>query len=160
MIRFLFGLLLALVMNNVTAEKVFEDEIVWASESDPIVKQAIKDARATLSSFLKKYDENVPNIESFKLKVMISDENGTEHFWLIPFNPLENGKYQGIIANEPRLVKNVKLGQSFIFSEEMISDWGYVEDGKQIGSYTICALFKTMPKEQVEFYRKNHGFQC
>ena len=158
--RLTIGLFLTLILFNVAAEQSLEDEVVWASESDPIMKQAIKDARETLGSFLKKYKKNTPNTESYKLKVMISDENGTEHFWIIPFTPLGNGKFQGTIANEPSLVKVVKFGQLFAFTEEMVSDWGYVEDGKQIGSFTICALFKSMPKEQVEFYRKNHGFEC
>ena len=46
------------------------------------------------------------------------------------------------------------------FTRDEISDWGYVKDGRQIGSYTICVIFKKMPKDQADYYRKNHGFDC
>jgi len=43
---------------------------------------------------------------------------------------------------------------------EQISDWGYVLNGKQIGSYTVCVLFKTMPEKDVARYKRDHGFSC
>lgn len=152
-------LFIVLFSSSVHSEKRDENEIVWAHESDPTMKEAIKEARATLDSFLKRYKSNYPNVHDYKLKVMIQDENGTEHFWVQPFRPAKRG-FEGILANEPKIVKNVEHGQLISFTKDMISDWGYVLNGKQYGSYTVCALFKSMPKEQVEYYRKNHGFQC
>ena len=148
------------IMQSAQGVERDENEIVWAHEEDPVMVEAIKQARVTLDSFLKKYQENIPNVESYKLKVMLTDDNGTEHFWVTPFRPAQNGGFEGILANEPRVVRTVTHGELIQFSKSMVSDWGYVENGKQIGSFTICALFQSMPAEQVEYYKKNHGFQC
>jgi len=153
-------LILLLFMQTAYSESRDENEIVWAHEEDPVMVEAIKNARKTLGGFLQKYAENIPNVNSYKLKVMVTDSNGTEHFWVTPFRTTKDGGYEGVLSNEPRIVKSVSYGQMIKFDKQMISDWGYVEGGKQIGSFTICALFKTMPKEQVEYYKTNHGFVC
>ncbi len=149
-----------LISQNVLGIERDENEIVWADEKDPVMVEAIKEARATLDTFLRKYKSNIPNVTSYKLKVMLTDENGTEHFWVTPFRPAKSGGFEGVLANEPRIVRNVKQGEMIQFTRSIVSDWGYVENGKQFGSFTVCALFRTMPKEQVTYYKKNHGFQC
>ena len=59
-----------------------------------------------------------------------------------------------------QVVRNVRGGQTIQFKESDISDWGYEKNGRQVGSYTVCALFKQMPPDQVKYYRENHGFDC
>lgn len=151
-----------LIISSVYAEKPSArgDEVVMANDDDPVMAEAIKKARATLDDFLKRYESKKPNVDDYKLKVMITDKHGTEHFWVQPFKQKKDGSFEGTLANSPQIVRSVTAGQKVTFKRDKISDWGYVEDGKQFGSYTVCALFKSMPKEQVEYYRKNHGFQC
>jgi len=158
--KFYFTIILSILSFTSIAETRDENEIVWADKEDPVMVSAIKKARSTLKGFLDRYVSNIPNVADYKLKVMIEDANGVEHFWVQPFRPAKNGGFEGILANEPRIVKSVKYGEIVSFNKDMITDWGYVENGKQYGSYTICALFQSMPKDQVEYYRKNHGFQC
>ncbi|MBW0149027.1 YegJ family protein [Marinobacter arenosus] len=153
-------LLILLIAHSAQAGQLDEDEVVWVEGEDPVMIEAIQNARRTLDSFLQKHSDNIPNVESYKLKVMVSDSNGTEHFWVTPFRAIVNGKFEGVLANEPQVVRSVSYGQVIEFDRSMISDWGYVENGRQIGSFTICALFKSMPKEQVEYYKENHGFVC
>ena len=57
-------------------------------------------------------------------------------------------------------MRTVRAGQTLKFSRAEISDWGYLKDGRQVGSYTVCVLFKKMPKDQADYYRRNHGFDC
>jgi uncharacterized protein YegJ (DUF2314 family) len=90
---------------------------------------------------------------------MAEDSNGIETFWITHFRPLEQG-FIGEVANEPRIVKSVTWGQQLRFTREQITDWGYLKNDRQVGSFTICALFKEMPAEQVEYYRSQHGFDC
>jgi uncharacterized protein YegJ (DUF2314 family) len=99
------------------------------------------------------------NTSGYKLKVMVTDARGTEHFWITPFRATADG-FEGILANDPKIVRSVQSGQLIRFKREEISDWGYERDGRQVGSYTVCALFKKMPLEQADYYRKNHGFDC
>lgn len=51
-------------------------------------------------------------------------------------------------------------GDTIPFQRADISDWGYVQDGKQKGSFTVCVLFRRMPSEEVERYRTDYGFEC
>ncbi|WP_457155848.1 DUF2314 domain-containing protein, partial [Mesorhizobium sp. P5_C1] len=68
--------------------------------------------------------------------------------------------FAGTLANEPQSVHNVVAGQELEFTRGDISDWGYTRNGRQVGSFTVCVLFKTMSKEDVDYYRQNYGFDC
>lgn len=153
------SLLLALFSSITSAQQRDENETVLVGETDPDMVTAIKQARETLPGFLKLAAAPPSNTEGYKLKVMVTDGSKTEHFWVTPFKPLQNG-FAGVLANEPKVVGNVKKDQAVRFDESLISDWGYIKDGRQVGSFTVCALFKKMPPAQSEYYRKNHGFDC
>ena len=152
-------LIVLLVAAPALAQKRDHDEVVLAHEKDPDMVAAIRRARDTLDEFLAIAAKPPANASRFKLKVMIKDGRDTEHFWVTPFEVAGEG-FQGILANQPRVVRNVRAGQIVKFSRAEVSDWGYVKDGRQVGSFTVCALFKNMPREQAEYYRKNHGFDC
>lgn len=136
-----------------------EGEVVFVGTSDPDMVAAIKQARATLPDFLKLAANPPTGTDGYKLKVMVIDGAKTEHFWVTPFKALPEG-FAGILANDPKVVKNVKAGQVVRFDNSLISDWGYTKDGRQVGSFTVCVLFKKMPTDQADYYRKNHGFDC
>ncbi len=136
-----------------------EGEIVSVGTTDPDMIAAIKHARTTLVDFLKLAANPPVGTDGYKLKVMVIDGAKTEHFWVTPFKVLSDG-FAGVLANDPKVVKNVKAGQMVRFDYSLISDWGYTKDGRQVGSFTVCVLFKKMPLEQAEYYRKNHGFDC
>lgn len=129
------------------------------AESDPDMAEAIRKAQSTLDTFLATAAAPPAGASNFKLKVEVKDGDQSEHFWVIPFAVTAQG-FEGTLANEPNLVKTVKEGQLIRFARAEISDWGYEKNGRQVGSFTVCALFKTMPKADVEYYRKEHGFDC
>lgn len=129
------------------------------SEADKDMNAAMQNARATLDDFLKLAANPPAGAAEFKLKVMFTDKNGSEHFWVTPFEH-KNGKFSGVLANDPQIVTSVVAGENYPFTKDQITDWGYKKNGKQIGSYTVCVMFKTMPKELVARYRKDYGFDC
>ena len=135
------------------------DQVVMARDSDAHMAAAIKEARRTLPEFLKLAANPPPDTEGYKLKVKIVDGKRVEHFWVIPFEVVKGG-FSGTLANSPQIVRNVRGGQTIQFKEADISDWGYEKNGRQVGSYTVCALFQQMPPDQVMYYRDNHGFDC
>lgn len=141
------------------AQKRDENEIVLVGTTDPVMVAAIREARATLDNFLALAASPPAGTEGFKLKVVVRDGSSTEHFWVVPFRSTAEG-FEGTLANDPRIVRNVKAGQLIRFTKEEVSDWGYVKAGRQVGSFTVCALFKKMPADQADYYRKNHGFDC
>jgi uncharacterized protein YegJ (DUF2314 family) len=152
-------LMLAVVVPAGFAQKRDENEIVLVGEKDPEMVAAIQQARAELDGFLRLAEKPPAAVSGLKLKVMVRDQNGTEHFWVSPFRVVGE-RFEGTLANEPRIVRSVRNGQRIGFAREEISDWGYVRNGRQVGSFTVGVLMKKVPKEQAEYYRKNHGFDC
>jgi len=136
-----------------------ENDIVLLAQDDADMNAAIAKARATLDEFLALKASPQKGANGFRLKVALSDSNGTEHFWVIPFVETTNG-FEGTLANDPEMITGVKAGQQIKFLKKDISDWGYVKEGRQIGSFTVCAMFKHMSADEVEYYRANHGFDC
>ena len=155
----LFAIALTTCFLTVAAQQRDESEVVLVDTTDPDMVTAIKQARTTLPDFLELAANPPPGTDGYKLKVMVIDGAKTEHFWVTPFKIVPDG-FAGVIANEPKMVKNVKGGQIVHFDKSLISDWGYTKNGRQVGSFTVCVLFKKMPADQVEYYRKNHGFDC
>ncbi|QDQ25504.1 DUF2314 domain-containing protein [Chitinimonas arctica] len=158
MTKFVLAILLGIASLGAAADKI-DDQIVNVSAEDRDMNLAIGRARRTLDKFLALYREPPEGAINFKLKVMLSDDNGVEHFWFIPFKEIKGG-FAGVLANDPSIVNSVTAGQVYAFKREQITDWGYELNGKQIGSFTVCVLFKTMPKEEVARYKQDHGFVC
>lgn len=151
--------LLALALTAFSASARDSNELVASERQNPHVSAAVRHAQAGLSDFLALAAKPPANTRDFKVQVMVEDINGIETFWITHFRPLDRG-FIGEVANEPRIVKSVAWGQQLRFNREQITDWGYLNNDRQVGSFTVCALFKEMPAEQVEFYRRQHGFDC
>jgi uncharacterized protein YegJ (DUF2314 family) len=120
---------------------------------------ATAQALAKLDEFLALSETPPSGTDKFKLKVKVRDGNVTEHFWVIPFRRTEIG-FVGILADKPEEVHNVFLGQNIEFTRDDISDWGYTRNGRQVGSFTVCVMFKRMSKEDADYTHSKYGFDC
>ena len=158
MFKYIFTLIF-LVSTFSAADTKIDNQVLYVSGEDRDMSQAIEQAQSTLDDFLAKAKNPPLGSSHFKLKVRLSDGNGVEHLWFIPFKEIDGG-YKGALANEPEVVTSAIAGNIYVFKREQITDWGYELDGKQIGSFTVCVLFKSMDKEVVEKYKKDHGFDC
>ncbi|MDX1367476.1 YegJ family protein [Pseudomonas sp.] len=156
---YLIAPLLALGLTAFHATARDTNEVVSAERQNPAVSAAVRQAQAGLTDFLALAAKPPADTRDFRVQVMVEDSNGIETFWITHFRPLEQG-FIGELANEPQIVKSVTWGQQLRFTREQITDWGYLKNGRQVGSFTVCALFKEMPPEQVEFYRSQYGFDC
>ena len=120
---------------------------------------AISRARASLDQFLALADNPEPGMSVFKMKVVIRDGEDIEFFWVTPFRRAENG-FEGVLANTPDIIRNVRLGETIRFSRDDVTDWGYVRNGRQVGSFTSCVLFKYLQPQIVDYLRRTNGFDC
>ncbi|UDL88792.1 DUF2314 domain-containing protein [Mesorhizobium sp. PAMC28654] len=160
-IRTVLCLMLALApgLAGAQATDSSDDKTVMFATDDPEMAVATAKALASLDEFLALAEAPPSGTDRFKLKVKVRDGNVTEHFWVIPFRRTETG-FVGILANQPAEVHNVVLGQDIKFDRDDISDWGYTLDGRQVGSFTVCVMFKRMSKEEVDTMRDEYGFDC
>ena len=157
--RHIICIFFLIVSFGVVADSKIDDQVRYISDQDKAMLEAIKIARSKLDQFFETAKSPPPGASDFKLKVKVSDERGVEHLWFSPFKEVEGG-YAGVLVNEPNVIKSMQYGKVYAFRKSQITDWGYVLDGKQIGSYTVCVLFKSMDNDLVERYKKDHGFVC
>ena len=135
------------------------DQVEWAATNDQAMKAAIAHARATLDPFLALATSPPSGATDFKIKARVSDDVGIEHLWFTPFKEVKGG-FAGILANDPQVIKSMQSGSVYVVRREQITDWGYVQNGKQKGSFTVCVLFQSMDQAVVERYKRDHGFEC
>jgi uncharacterized protein YegJ (DUF2314 family) len=140
-------------------ERALRDEIVMDDGNNPEMAQAMQNARASLPGFLKLAQRPRPAMRAMAVKVAVRDKDQTEFFCISPFSKTRMG-YVGLIDNEPRLVKSVKINGKIVFKETEIVDWMYVEHDRMYGNYTACALMKNETSEERESYRKEFGLDC
>jgi len=160
-VRTMISLMLALAPGLAGAQGVDpgDDKTVIFAPGDPEMTAATARALASLDEFLALAEAPPLGTDRFKLKVKVRDGHVTEHFWVIPFRRTETG-FVGLLANQPEEVRNVVLGQNIEFTRDDISDWGYTRDGRQVGSFTVCVMFKRMSKEEADYMRDKYGFDC
>ncbi|WP_371311664.1 DUF2314 domain-containing protein, partial [Flavobacterium circumlabens] len=62
----------------------------------------------------------------------------------------KNGKYSGILDNEPEYITEYKIGEKIEVDNSKISDWMYIENGKLFGGYTMKLLRARMTEAERE----------
>jgi uncharacterized protein YegJ (DUF2314 family) len=129
-----------------------KDRVIDVPTGDPEMETAIATARARLPYFWKALARPGPGEDHFSLKVPIVDGDKSEHFWLsgIVRRP---DTITGTIDNDPASVLTVKLGQRYEFTEDQISDWMFVRNGKIVGNETIRPLLERMTREEATHWR-------
>ena len=157
--RFFQLFVLSIALNAHAADEKIGDQTRFISGQDQSMNAAIAHARETLDSFLAISRNPPQGATDFKLKVMVTEGNDVEHLWFLPFKEIKGG-FAGVLSNDPEVIKSMQFGKVYAFRRDQITDWGYTKDGKQKGSFTICVLFKSMDKQTVERYKRDHGFEC
>jgi uncharacterized protein YegJ (DUF2314 family) len=142
-------------------DKVANDEVSMVQEDDAAMLKAFAKARATLDAFLAQVDSKDAALESPALKVKVEHRGNVEYFWVTQFARSGKG-FVGYLANEPRLVSNVRFGQRYKFSREDIYDWTYVDaaTGALKGNFTACALLVHETPEAARQFKEENQLEC
>jgi len=148
-----------LLATTATAQESVQDRAVYVASANQAMAAARAHAQKTLPDFLKLAAKPPAGTGDYKLKVAITDAHGVEHFWVTPFEAVGT-RFRGVISNTPALVRSVEQGQTVDFDRSQISDWGYIRNGRQVGSFTVCVLFQEMSQEEADRYRRDYGFDC
>ena len=141
--RVLLFLLLLILSGCATNDA--PDTLIEGGYDEQEMDAAIARARSEVDSFIAEMSKGTAT--DFSVKVAIEDKDDTEHFWLKNI-AYRNGKFEGVIDNDPGMVSNVKRGQKWSVKKSEISDWLFMRDGKMYGNYTLRPLLKTMSEEE------------
>jgi len=129
-----------------------QDQVIEFSESDQIMNAAIAEARASFPLFMKQYYQSLgsaaSSIDDFSVKVemLTTDGTNTEHIWVAPFIEIDSG-FSGFLSNDPVALGCLSFGSEISFSQEQISDWSYMRDGRAYGNYTTRVLIPSLDFE-------------
>ena len=130
-----------------------QDDVIDFARDDAEMNAAIDKARAALPQFWSRFADPADNEADFSLKLGISDDVGTEHFWC--------GEIEGdakaatcVISNEPVNVFTVSYGERVAVDPAIVSDWLYYRDGKIVGGETIRVMIPHLEKKQAAAMRE------
>jgi len=133
------------------------DRLVMVNDDNQLMKDAIKQAKETLTDYLLFFKDAPLNTSNHRVKALFSDANGDEHIWLV--NISHNGNsISGQVGNTPGVVSCVSDGEKVSVPLEQITDWAFEAEGLQYGNYTVYALFENMDPAEVEQYVEGYGF--
>ncbi|NSX56465.1 YegJ family protein [Parasulfitobacter algicola] len=126
---------------------------VWNFEaSDPVMNDAIAEARATLPIFLNKVSVSNPAQELFALKVALpTPDAGHEHVWVAYFNH-QNNSFEGALMNQPAMAQGNR-GDVIEFTNADISDWFFWQDEKMHGAFTMRVMLPQLSAEDQAYYK-------
>lgn len=146
-----FGVGVAEAQTNKTViERDGEPGIVNYESDDSAMNAAIELARSKLPYFWERKADPKRYERGFTLKVEfpVSSRDGVtgEHIWVDGVEATADG-FTGVLANEPNWMKGKSFGDTVVFTQDMISDWGFSSRGKMIGFYTLRVMLPEMPEE-------------
>jgi uncharacterized protein YegJ (DUF2314 family) len=122
-------------------------DIVYVPDDDKEMNAAMESARKTLDEFIKVWKKRTAAQTEFAVKVAIRDGDKIEHFW-VGVSKFDGKNFEGHIANEPGLVKNVKEGDLIAVAKAKVEDWMYVQKRKLNGGYTTKLLYKRLKPDE------------
>jgi uncharacterized protein YegJ (DUF2314 family) len=133
------------------------DRVIHVSENDPKMNAAIDKARASVGTFIAALQSPKPGQTGFNVKKKFEDGGKVEHIWLDQVT-YDGTNFEGIIANDPEMVKNVKVGQKATVAPAEVSDWMYIENGKLVGGETVRVLLEGLSPAERDKFKKSVDF--
>lgn len=148
------ALILAALAAPLPAQAQAQTETIRIPEDDPVMAAAIETAQASLPLvFAAVLDAEGRAHPAFTLKVAFPVETGEEVIWVSDVVRTPLG-FSAALANDPRHLAGLSMGDTVTFQAPMIADWGLrADDGKLYGHYTTRALLATLPGEEAERIR-------
>jgi uncharacterized protein YegJ (DUF2314 family) len=135
-----------------------EPEVVSFDDADKEMNSAIETARRTASTFIEALNHPGPARSNFSIKLGVREKNEVEHFWLRDVKHRGN-MFTGTIANTPKSVHSVRLGQEMSVSTTQISDWMYIESGVLQGNFTMRVMRNRLTPEERSKFDSQLGFR-
>lgn len=123
------------------------------SSDDAEMNAAIQEARETLPRFIEALQAPTETQTYFAIKVIFpfGEADSAEHMWVDQLT-YADGRFQGVLSNEPVDVTDLEYGDPVTASIEEISDWMIVGNNQLLGGYTMHVLRNRMSEtERAQF---------
>lgn len=112
--------------------------IVEVADDDPLMKQAVEQARRDWPQFVAAYDAQAG--KQFSVKAPVTHAGNTEFIW-ISVTALEGDRIYGELGNDPANLGALKFGSKVVVPVAGLNDWCYIDPQEKIaGGFTIKAV--------------------
>lgn len=145
-LTFFFFALVACTQNKKIADKAETDggdKVYSFSPDDADMNAAIVKANKTYPEFLRLFSAGDSSLSRFSVKMFFEYGEGREHMWVTELY-LENGKLFGLLDSDPMYIDSLERGDTLLVSENAVSDWLYVKNGKMVGGYTLKVTYNNL----------------
>jgi uncharacterized protein YegJ (DUF2314 family) len=119
------------------------------SQSDGTLGEIRRRALAELPLFIRKLQNPAPGEGNFMVKYPFPADEGSgfrhEEIWLGELRFVD-GRYSGVLINQPYHVSSCRAGDRVVFSINDISDWMYLQDGRIAGGLSVKYLIEGIPE--------------
>jgi uncharacterized protein YegJ (DUF2314 family) len=133
-----------------------EPDCVQITEDNKAMDRAVQKAQKTVKKFIAAIRSPKASQSRFAIKKPFVEGDKVEHIWLNEVS-FDGSLFHGKVDNEPVDIKGLRVGQEVSVSPNEISDWMYVQAGRLLGGYTICAMCQNMsPAEKKQFEEDAH----
>jgi len=133
------------------------DTVSAVADDDAAMNAIIAEARATVGSFLAELKAPAADESFFSVKYPFKTDEGSEtkveHIWLGDIAE-ENGKFFGIVGNDPFYIKGMKNGDRVEFDIASISDWMYYKGARIVGGKSMKYILentKNLTEDEKKF---------
>ncbi len=115
------------------------DNVITITEEDSQLDEAIQKARDSLPSFIKVLQEPKVKGRNFMIKACFVEKSFSEHIWISDIT-LKDDIFHGMITNEPKFIRRLRLRQPVKINRDKVTDWVIEEKGKSQGAFTTAVL--------------------
>ena len=99
---------------------------------------AVAEAQLRLPDFIAALKHRTG--ERFSLKAGFKTwNNRIEQLWLDEVQLEEDG-FSGVLADRPRAVVGIRVGQRLVVEPSQVTDWTFAREGREVGAFTRRAL--------------------
>jgi len=126
------------------------DTLFAGGFDDAAMDEAMADAREHLDHFIKAITESDP--DEYSIKVRIEDGDEVEYFWTADVKYADD-HFSAIIANDPGVVTNVKIGDPVTVPRDEVADWLYLNGDLMHGNYTLRVMLPGMPPAEQKLWK-------
>jgi len=141
--QIIFLLIVACILISCNGQSTkLKNSVVYAESNDPELEKAKQDALLNLDNFIESYNAHSNDlVYEYYLKIDFIDNEEHEHMWVL-VNKIENEQFEGVLSNEPQIIKNIKFGDLVKIKRDQIEDWIIMntETDEMEGGYSVKVL--------------------
>lgn len=125
------------------------DTAFLVASNDSNMLAARRDAQCTLHEFVRRFESAPATQAELMLKAAFHDSVNTEHLWMRVHRIVGDSLYQGVVENDPGVLRHLAYGDTVDVPRRDVDDWFAVDADTLVAGFSIRARRRTLsPNER------------